>query len=78
MADFNPHHSVFLQLQTLKSLKRFKSQALIPPVIILETKECTLPLGEEGNLINTGLCTQLLEGWACVSTACEEVAMSEM
>ncbi|KAI3362942.1 hypothetical protein L3Q82_011623, partial [Scortum barcoo] len=64
-------------LQTLKSLKRFKCQALIPPVIILETKEHTLPPREEDNLINTGLCMQPLEGWACVSTVCEEVATRE-
>lgn len=77
LADFNPHHSVFLQLPTLKSLKRFKSRALIPPVIILETKERTLPPGEEDNLINMGLYMESLEGWACAAAA-EEDATREL
>lgn len=42
------------------------------PDIILETKERTLPLGEEDNLINMGLCMRPLEDRACGSSACEE------
>lgn len=71
-------HSVFLQLLTLKSLMRLKGQSLIPPVIIPETKEDTLPLRVEGNLINTGLCIHSLESWISTVSTCKEDTVGEI